>query len=306
MKKKEKRRGRVGKLTTREVGFLMLFGIPTLLLFLLLTIVPLVQSFVYSFYEYSGYGEKVWVGLQNYIDVLTDSVFRRALLNDLLILIFKEIIIITMSVLFAVSLTRLKFKKKEVGFLRYIYYIPNILSVVVTSMVWRYFFNLGLFSLITGAETPEQGWIFTYPIPIITFAAAWCGIGTNMIILIAAINNISKELYEAAELDGAGQFRQLWYITLPSVLPQIRYMAISITASIIASNMNFVKLFMEGGSMAGFTVAGLYQYEYAFTYYKLGYAYAASLILTIILFAVSWIMNHTIVEKKEKKSYGKK
>lgn len=299
MKKNKKIKSKA-KPSRGQWGFMMLFGFPPLVLFTLFTVVPMIQAAIYSFYDYSGYGDKIYVGIQNYIGILTDSVFHQAVINDILILLAKEVIVIVLSVLFAISITRLKFKKGETNFLRFIYYIPNILSVVVIAKVWKYFFDLELFSMITQLETPDNGWVGTFPIPIITFVASWCGIGAFMIILIAAINNIPKELYEAAEVDGAGQFRQLFSITLPAVLPQMRYIAISIVTSIVSSNMNFVKLFLGdaiGGS--GFTVMGLYEYTYAFTYNKLGVAYAAAVILMFIVFIISYILNTAIAEKED-------
>ena len=297
----KRKRRKIGRSTKGQLGFMLLFGLPPLVLYFLITIVPMIQSFSTSFYEWSGYGDKVWLGFDNYKAILTDRVFHQAIVNDVLILVFKEIIILVLSVTFAVSITRLRFKKGETNFLRFVYYLPNILSSVVIAKIWKYFFDLELFSLITNLKTPEQGWITTYTLPIITFVASWCGIGAFMIILIAAINNISKELYEAAELDGAGQFRQLFAITLPTIVPQLKYIVITIVTSIVTSNMNFVKLFMgEGIGGSGFTVMGLYEYSYGFTYYKLGYANAVAVLLMIIVFVISYVLNYGISRKEDR------
>ena len=280
---------------------MFLFGLIPLVLFILISIVPAIQSFQTSFYDWSGFWEKVWVGFDNYIAILKDSLFRRAIINDVVILIFKTLIILVLSITFAISITRLNFKKGETNFLRFVYYIPNIISGVVIAKVWKYFFDLELFSLISGLETPEQGWITTYPLQIITFVASWCGIGSFMIILIAAINNIPKEVYESADLDGAGQFRQLFSITMPYLVPQIKYMVVSIIISIVPSNMNFVKLFMgDGLGGSGFTVMGLYEYSYAFSYYELGYANAVAVILMIVVFIISYVLNRAISKKEDK------
>ena len=298
MKRKRKRSERP---TKGQWGFMFLFGLIPLVLFILISIVPAIQSFQTSFYDWSGFGEKVWVGFDNYIAILKDSLFRRAIINDVVILIFKTLIILVLSITFAISITRLNFKKGETNFLRFVYYIPNIISGVVIAKVWKYFFDLELFSLISGLETPEQGWITTYPLQIITFVASWCGIGSFMIILIAAINNIPKEVYESADLDGAGQFRQLFSITMPYLVPQIKYMVVSIIISIVPSNMNFVKLFMgDGLGGSGFTVMGLYEYSYAFSYYELGYANAVAVILMIVVFIISYVLNRAISKKEDK------
>lgn len=298
MKRKRKRSERP---TKGQWGFMLLFGLIPLVLFILISIVPAIQSFQTSFYDWSGFGEKVLVGFDNYIAILNDSLFRRAIINDVVILIFKTLIILVLSITFAISITRLNFKKGETNFLRFVYYIPNIISGVVIAKVWKYFFDLELFSLISGLETPEQGWITTYPLQIITFVASWCGIGSFMIILIAAINNIPKEVYESADLDGAGQFRQLFSITMPYLVPQIKYMVVSIIISIVPSNMNFVKLFMgDGLGGSGFTVMGLYEYSYAFSYYELGYANAVAVILMIVVFIISYVLNRAISKKEDK------
>lgn len=284
--------------TAEQWRFMLIFGLPPLLLFTFFTVVPMIQAAYTSLFDYSGYGDMTWVGLSNYKTILTDPVFHQAVINDVLILIFKTIIVLVLSVLFAVSITRLRLKKAETNFLRFIYYLPNILSVVVIAKVWKYFFDLELFSVVSGLETPENGWVGTYPLPIITFVASWCGVGAFMIILIAAINNIPKERYEAAELDGAGQFRQLFNITLPAVLPQIRYIAITIITSLVPSNMNFVKLFIGEAESSGFTVMGLYEYNNAFTYYKLGYANAAAVLLMFIVLILSYTLNYGITRKE--------
>ncbi|MBQ3133385.1 MAG: sugar ABC transporter permease [Clostridia bacterium] len=291
---------RIGRPSSGQWGFMLLFGLPPFLLFTFVTVVPMISSAYQSFFDYSGYGDMTWVGLDNYRRILTDPIFGGAVVNDVIILFFKVIIVLVLAVTFAVSLTRLNFGHSETNVLRFVYYIPNILSSVVIAKVWKYFFDLELFSLVTGLTTPENGWVSTYPLPIIIFVASWCGIGAYMVILIAAINNISKELYEAAEMDGAGQFRQLFSITLPAILPQVRYIAISMLTSIIGSNMNFVKLFL-GESMhgSGFTVMGVYEYDYAFSRYELGYANAAAVILMAIVIALSYVFNYVITRKEK-------
>lgn len=283
------------KLTKGQWGFLLLFGIPPFLMFLYITFYPMVHTFIMSFF--TGNGQE-FVGFKNYASVLSESGFFAPMLNDLLILILKEIMVIVLSVFFAVCITRLSFGKTETGFLRFIYYIPNILSVVVTAKVWKYFFDFNLFGQLFGLDMPSNGWINEYPVLILTFVAGWCGIGAFMIILIAAINNIPKELYEAADIEGAGQFRQLFAITLPALTPQMRYIAVSIVISLVASNTNFVKLFMgdsSGGS--GFTVMGVYEYN-AFDREQFDRAYPAAVIIMLIVFVVSWALNRLIQEKE--------
>lgn len=290
------------RLTRGQWFFMCGFGLPPFLLFSYFTIIPMLQSVKNSFYMWDGYSDKIWNGLNNYINIFKDSVFHESVINDLTILFFKELIIVVLAITFAVSLTRLRFKKSETNLLRFVFYIPTILSIVIISMVWKFFFNMGLFDdlmkMLGLNISAQNGWITDHPIPIVTFVASWCGIGAFMIILIAAINNIPAELYEAADMDGAGQLRQLFMVTLPTVTPQVRYMVVGIVTSIIASNMNLIKLFTNGGPGTKSYVMGLYVFNYAYDKYEVGYSNAASVLLMIITVSVTGLINHFIAKRE--------
>lgn len=289
---------RANKLNKGQWIFMCAFGIIPLVLLICFTVVPMGKALYTSFFDYNGFGDMTFIKFDNYKELLTDSKFWTSCLNDIKILFFKEIIVVVLTVTFSIAATRLGYGLFEVKFFRFIFYIPNILSAVVISKCWKYFFDFELFSKIFGLTTPQNGWINDYPWQIVTFVGSWCGVGSFMIILIAAINNIPKELYEAADLDGAGQFRQLFAITIPAVLPQVKYMTVTIVTSIVGSNMNFVKLFVSDNSQ--FTTMGLYQYNAAFVSSRYGYAYAGSVIVMLIVFAISFVINKFISGKEDK------
>lgn len=198
-----------------KIGFFCCFCLPPLLLYILFCVYPIVSSLYTSFFEWSGYDElsaDYFVGLQNYIAVLTDSEFLAAIKNDFLIILGKEVIIVVLTVLFAVSLTRLRFHRVEAGIYRFVFFLPNVLSVVIIAIMWTFVLdpNFGILNPLlraVGLERliPVTGWTFEYPLGVITFVASWCGIGLFMLILITAINGISKELYESATIDGGGR-----------------------------------------------------------------------------------------------------
>ena len=293
-----------GSLNASQKRFLWFWVVPVFLLYLYICILPVAESVINSFTQWDGYSEKQWIGLGNYVRILKDSVFHQSVINDILIVFFKELIIVVLAVTFAIALTRIRLKKPEKLALRFLYYLPNILSVIVISMVWKFFFNLELFDgilklLHIGATSPN-GWISDYPLPIIIFVASWCGIGSFMIILITATNNISAEIYEAAEIDGAGQLRQLTSITIPAVLPQIRYVIVTILTSSLAVNMNLVLPFTNGGPGTRSMVMGLYVYKSAYTSYEVGYANAAAVLLMLISVTLATVVNVTISRKEER------
>lgn len=297
---KKRKRG----LTRSQQGFLWALGVPTFLLYIYICIVPMISSIFDSFYQWDGYGDKTWVGIQNYVDIFTDPVFHTSIVNDVVIVLFKGMMIVLLAILFAVSLTRTRFSKAESGTYRFLFYLPNILSVIVITRVWKFVFELGLFDSILAILginwASPNGWLADYPLPIIIFVAGWCGIGGFMIILISAINNISKEIYEAADIDGAGQFRQLFSITIPAIMPQIRHMVVSIVTSSLAGNLNLVLPFTGGGPGTRSYVMGYYVYNAAYTDFEVGYANAAALLLMLISVVLAGTINILVARGEDK------
>ncbi len=292
------------RLTRSQRGFLWAFGVPTFLLYVYICIVPMLTSVRDSLFDWDGYGEKVFVGLKNYKEIFTDPVFGTSVKNDLFIVFFKEIIIVVLATLFAMCLTRLRFGKREGGAYRYLLYLPNILSIIVITRVWKFFFELGLFDrllkMLGIGWTSQNGWLADYPLPIIIFVASWCGIGSFMIILISSINNISQEVYEAADIDGAGVFRQMFSITLPAIMPQIRYMIVTILTSSLAANLNLILPFTGGGPGTKSYVMGLYVYNAAYTDMRVGYANAAAIVLMLISVALAGTVNTLVARREER------
>lgn len=299
MKKRKKKAGGVLAMNTSKWRFAALIALPTFLLYFYICIVPMISSIANSVYDWNGYGPKTFIGMENYVNIFKDAQFWEAFKNDILIVFFKEIIIVFLAVLFAVSLTKARLCKSEVKFYRFLYYIPNILSVIVISMVWKYFFeSFDGIQAKWNFLTSENGIWVDHPLPLIIFIASWCGIGYYMIVLITAINNISKDVYEAASIDGAGQLRQLWYITMPEIAGQIRYIVIAVLSGSLAVNMNLI-LPLTGGQNHTM-VMGLYVYNYGTGQLSMvGYAYAAAVVLMAISFVLCFSVNMYMKRKEE-------
>lgn len=299
MNKKKKKAGGVLAMNGSKWRFAAAIALPTFLLYFYICICPMISSVANSIYDWNGYGPKTFVGLANYINIFKDAQFWEAFKNDILIVVFKEIIIVFLSVLFAVSLTKARLTKTEVKFYRFLYYIPNILSVIVISMVWKYFFeSFDTIQAKWNFLASENGIWADHPLPLIIFVASWCGIGYYMIVLITSINNISKDVYEAAGIDGAGQLRQLWYITMPEILPQVRYVIIMILSGSLAVNMNLI-LPLTGGQNHTM-VMGLYVYNYGTGQLSMvGYAYAAAVVLMVISFILCFSVNMYMKRKED-------
>ncbi len=292
-----------------KIAFACVFGLTTLVLYVFFCIVPVFDSLITSFYDWNGFGNKDFIGFSNYAEIFADPVFRKAIANDLLITLGKEIIIVILTVIFSISLTRLHFSKAETAIYKFVYYIPNILSTIIIGTIWSFIFaptsgllnailsNLGLESLI-----PENGWLVEYPLQVITFVASWCGIGLFMIVMIAAINSVPEELYEASRVDGAGEWRQLWCITMPAVWKQVTFMVVTILYQSLGGNFGIVLTLAPNGGVSGSAmVMGLYVYNTGLDSYlpRVGYSYAGAVIMLIIT-SIATLLAKWIMSKMEK------
>lgn len=273
-----------------RIMFMLMFGLPTIAAYLYFCFSPIFTSLYTSFYKWSGFSNMDYVGWGNYINVLKDPIFFKAIKNDIFYVLGKEILIVPITILLAIALTRLRLTKVEKTFYRYIFYLPNILSVIIIAIVWAFIYDpyngllngvlevLGLSKLI-----PQDGWLVQYTMPSIIIVSSWCGIGLFLIILISAINSVPAELYEAAELDGAGEWNQLWYVTFPNIWGQIKFMVIQIIIGTIG-NYSLAMALANGGVNGSGMVMGLYVYQYGIDSNapQVGYANAAAVILMII------------------------
>lgn len=279
--------------------FIMVFILPTLVIYCLFGIYPVIKGLITSFYKWSGYTDVMhFIGIKNYVRLFQDMTFLKAILHDFILLIWKEIIIITMALLFAVGLTRMKLNKKSVSFFRFIFFFPNILSVIIIGILWSFIYHPSI-GLLNGAleamglEFLKHTWLGDHKtalgalIPI----ASWAGIGLFMIVFIAGINNISEELYESSNLDGAGTFRQFIFVTLPGVWEQMKFSIITILITTLSGNVNLILVTTNGGPDNATQVMGSYVYQQAFSNYKVGYANSAAIIMLLISVIFSVTVN---------------
>jgi N-acetylglucosamine transport system permease protein len=188
---------------------------------------------------------------------------------------------------FAVALTRLRIK--GAGFYRVVFFFPNVLSIVVIAVLWRFIYNptLGLLngflSFILGREV-ETPWLgdSKYAIWALLPPAVWAGIGFFMILLIAAIKSIPASLYESAEIDGARQWKQFTNITLPLIWEQVKVSIVLIVITSLNGSFAIVSVMTEGGPDNATQVLGYYLYQMGFKQYHMGYASAIGVFILVL------------------------
>lgn len=274
-----------------------------LALYIMFCVVPILQSVKMSFYSWGGFYNKdgtykklIYLGWKNYAEVFKDPVFWKALKNDLIITLIKEVLICFLTVLFAVTLTRFRMKTPEVVFYKFVFYVPNIISTIIIGSLWGFVFmpsEMGLMNAVLSVFKSggvNVDWITKYPLGVIGFVASWCGVGLFMLTMIASIHQIPAELYEAARIDGAGEMKQLQYITMPAVWLQVTFMVVSILYQSLGGNFGLVNVFAPNGGLDNNAmVMGLYVYLYGYASQKLeiGYSYAAAIVMLIITCVIS-------------------
>ena len=273
---------------TRFFPYAML--LPTIVIFAVFMIYPILYSFYLSFTEFTG-GTYEFLGLRNYIELFNDPVFYKALFNTFFYLIIQVPVMISLALLLAV-LVEQKFVRGK-GFFRMATFLPTITSLVAYSLVFKVLFNTnyGLINYIVeffGGEKIQ--WIYSaWPARAsIIISITWRWVGYNMIILLAGIQAIPTEMYESASLDGASFWQQLFYITIPAIKPIILF-------TTITSTIGTLQLFDEpyiltqGGPNYATITLGEYLYDNGFTYLKFGFASALGYVMVIIIGLLSWL-----------------
>lgn len=273
---------------TRFFPYAML--LPTVVIFAVFMIYPILYSFYLSFTEFSG-GTYNFVGIRNYIELFNDPVFYKALFNTFFYLIIQVPVMISLALLLAVLIEQ-KFIRGK-GFFRMATFLPTITSLVAYSLVFKVLFNTnyGLINYIIDFFGGEKiQWIYSaWPARAsIIISITWRWVGYNMIILLAGIQAIPTEMYESASLDGANFWQQLFYITIPAIKPIILF-------TTITSTIGTLQLFDEpyiltqGGPNYATITLGEYLYDNGFTYLKFGFASALGYVMVIIIGLLSWL-----------------
>lgn len=288
------RRGRRGHLwrVYRRYRTGVLFLLPALVLFLYFSWIPIFKGFVISFQKYNIIGESEFVGLANFERLLKHDLFYRAWGNTLLFVALGLAVGYFVPVGLAIAINEMRHLR---SFFRVSYYLPAVLPLVVTAILWKGIYNVdsGLLNYLLGRfHLPPGNWLQSsvpgMPIFCLVLMATWKGAGATMVIYLAALQGIPEALYEAAEIDGASILQRIRNITLPQILP---VMLIVLILQIIGTFQVLVEpLVMTQGGPNNATLTVLLQvYNYAFKYFWMGEASAMSMMLFLILLGLTLV-----------------
>ena len=267
------------------------FIAPMLLGFLIITVAPVIATFVYSLTNKNMMSRTTsFIGMENYIKLFKDKTFRSTMMQTLE---FTVLLIPSNLVLTLALAVLLKEKFRGCGFFRTAVFTPVVTSVVVWGVLWKYILQTdnGLVNTVLrmlGITGPQWLMNTDLAIPVSVFITLVKGLGMNMIMFIGAMLDVPDDYYEAAELDGATKWKQFTHITLPNIAPTIFLVLIMTT---IGSLKVFgqIKALSNGGPGTSSYVMVFYIYEMAFKNYKFGFASAASVVLFLMIVALTII-----------------
>ena len=279
---------------------------PAVILFTIFMLIPTNDVFRIFLYKWGGYtADKTFVGLDNFKTLLQSEKFYQAFQNSVLLIVIVTIVTFAMAIIFAAILTREKLKGQT--FFRVVFYIPNILSVVVISAIFSAIYDpnqgllnsfLNLFRGQDGVDNPIL-WLGSQKLVIysIIIAMVWQAIGYYMVMYMASMANIPDSLYESASLEGAGRIKQFFSITLPLIWTNIRTTLTFFVISTINMSFLMVKAMTNGGPDGASNVFLSYMYQEAYTNSSYGYGMAIGVAVFLFSFALAAVLN--AVTKRE-------
>ncbi|HBU11675.1 MAG TPA: ABC transporter permease [Clostridiales bacterium] len=286
--------------------FILACVAPALVLFVIFMIIPTINVFRMSMYKWGGFSpNQEFVGFDNFkILFERDDTFVRSFQNTILLLVIVSLITFTLALIFASMLSREKIMGQN--FFRIVFYIPNILSIVVISGIFSALYNPknGLFnSILEALGIDPVMWLGNQQIVVYAIAIAmiWQAIGYYMVMYMASMSSIPESLYESSGLDGAGKVRQFFSITIPLVWSNVRTTLTFFIISAINMSFLFVTAMTNGGPDNSSQVFLSYMYEQAYGNSSYGYGMAIGTMVFIFSFGLAAVLN--AVTKREPLEY---
>jgi ABC-type sugar transport system permease subunit len=278
----------------------ILFILPALILYLVFMVYPFFRSIYFSLTNWNGVtAVKEWVGLANYRELIGDRLFWLSLQHTIIWVVIGTIAPIAIGMLLAILLWR---RPKGFTLFRTIFFMPQVLSTVVIGIIWNWIYN-PIFGILNealdavGLEEVSRGWIGDPDVALyaVLVAAIWATIGLCFVIFLAGLQNVSKDLLEAATIDGANVWQRFWNVTVPQMASVINVViALLLIWGFSVFDVIFV---MTGGGPANATeVLATYTYKEAFTQNNVGYASTLSVVITVI----SLIASVTFIRLRER------
>lgn len=278
-----------------------LFLAPAILFFTVYVILPIFQSIWISFYEWDGLGEKTWLGMANYVELMDDDRFYTSLKNNVIWLVLYMLAVpagLFIALFLNQTVTGIRLYKS-------LFFFPFVISQVVVGLVFAWFYDPsnGILALIYSIWDGKPPAILSderYVTYGIIAAGLWPQIAYCMILFLTGLNNVSPDQIEAGRLDGAKGWRMLWHVVLPQLRPAT-FIAVVVTVIGALRSFDLVSIMTQGGPYGSSNVLAYYMYETALSEYgyRMGYGAAIAVILFLIMMVyISFFLWRMYVQEK--------
>jgi multiple sugar transport system permease protein len=273
----------------REAAWALLFLGPSLVGFVVFTLLPVVASLALSATQWDLIGRPVFVAFENYGRALRDPLFGKVMLNTLYFSAGAVPGTIVISLALALALNQ---QIRGRVLFRTLYFMPVVSSTVAVTMIWRWMYApFGVINaLLTALGLPPVGWLTTpaWAMPAVIGMSVWQSMGHSIVIYLAGLQGIPRHLYDAAAVDGATGWRRFWHITLPLLSPTTFFVLVM---AVIRSFQAFGQVYMLTGGGPAYATSTIvfYIYENAFLSLHMGYASALAWVLFGVIFLLTLV-----------------
>lgn len=278
---------------------LFLFTLPILIMYCVFFIIPLLMGMKNSLTDWSGTSpDYSFIGIKNYIDIFQDERFRNALIFNFKYTILLTVGTVIISLIIAIVLNQ---KIRGRGFFRSVFFLPAILSLVTVGLIWNELFYrvIPLIGEATGWGLFESSWLGSPKLAMyaILLVNLWQGCATPIVLLIAGLQSVPQDLYEAAAIDGANAWQRFKSITIPYLIPVLNIVIVTSVKGGLTT-FDYIKAMTDGGPMQSTESVGILIYNHAMQEGRFGYSVAESMILFLIIALVSIVTMRMTENKK--------
>lgn len=286
-------------LSNSQTSAAWIFVFPALLGMLIFIIIPIFFSFGLSFAKWDLLNPIQFVGLDNYKEIFTESLFGKILLNTVVFALATSFFGVIIPLILAAIMNS---KIRGADFFKTAYFLPFITPMIVIGIVWEWIFdpNIGLLNKVLQVHI---NWLYDphWAMPALILVSVWKLIGYNMIIFLSGFSGISNSMFEAAKIDGANPVETFFYVTIPLLSPTIFFVVI-ITAVSSFQIFDLIYLMTQGGPLDSTNVLVYAIYKNAFEYFNAGKASAIAYVLFVIILVLTllqWNMRKKLVYNEE-------
>jgi len=280
----------------------IVFVVPALLLYLIFYLTPLLNSLRYSVTIWNGINDPVFNGLGNFAKAFSDDKFWVAFWNNIYFVLFSVFIQVPLIVWIAILVSGVK---RGLGFYRLTVFLPSILSTASVAIIWKFIFapQAGLINQLlraVGLESWTRLWLGdkSWAMFSVLLTNGWQWTGFYIVLVLAALFTIPKEILEAAEIDGATGWKKARWVTIPLIRPVIMVtLLLSVTGAMKA--LDIVLIMTKGGPFGSTELMATYMYKQAYSLSDFGYANAIAIIVTIFTAILSLVLNFFNARSKE-------